>query len=242
MSDLRRAEELCEFCPKMCRFSCPVSEATFREALSPWGKVSLAALSGAEPEPSASEAFAGCTGCLRCQQYCAHANDVPRILYAARATSVRAGTALAAWTQAAERFRAAGHAEDVDLLAVRRAISAGEGPSRGPMLFAGCDALARGGDLARAALAVARELGAPLALAPETALCCGLKLLEAGHPDDFTAHGCTSSSSRLDARAPSASAGPPCRRGAASSTSPPISRERWRPPGSPRSVRRCPSR
>ena len=78
MNDLRRAAELCEFCPKMCRFSCPVSEATFREALSPWGKVSLAALSGEAPGSSASEAFAGCTGCLRCQQYCAHANDVPQ--------------------------------------------------------------------------------------------------------------------------------------------------------------------
>jgi Fe-S oxidoreductase len=191
VTDLRRAAELCEFCPKMCRFSCPVSEATFREALSPWGKVSLAALSGAAPGPPVAEAFAGCTGCLRCQQYCAHANDVPRVLYAARASSVRAGTALAAWTSTAERFRAAGHAEDVDLLAVHRAVSAGEtaaSRSRPAMLFAGCDALSQGGDLARAALAVARELGAPLGLAPETALCCGLKLVEAGHPDEFAAH------------------------------------------------------
>src|SRR5205085_5874167 len=189
VNDLRRAAELCEFCPKMCRFSCPVSEATFREALSPWGKVSLAALSGTAPELSASEAFAGCTGCLRCQQYCAHANDVPRVLYAARATSVRSGTALAAWTRTAERFRSAGHAEEVDLLAVHRDVSAGEtATSSRTMLIAGCDALAQGGDLARAALAVARELGAPLGLAGETALCCGLKLVEAGHPDDFTAH------------------------------------------------------
>jgi len=187
MNDLRRAAELCEFCPKMCRFSCPVSEASFREALSPWGKVSLAALAGAAPSSPASEAFAGCTGCLRCQHYCAHANDVPRVLYAARATSVRAGTALAAWTDVAERFRAVGHAQDVDLLAVRRGISTGDEPA-GAMLFAGCHGLARGGDLPRAALAVARELGAPLALAPDTALCCGLELLEAGYDDQFTAH------------------------------------------------------
>src|SRR5207248_5099901 len=73
-------------------------------------------------------------------------------------------------------------------------VSAGEGaapamrmPARA-MLFAGCDALAQGGDLARVALAVARELGAPLGLVPETALCCGLKLVEAGHPDEFAAH------------------------------------------------------
>ena len=56
------------------------------------------------------------------------------------------------------------------------------------MLLAGCDALAAGGRLAREALAVARAVGAPLALAPEEALCCGLKLVEAGHPEMFAAH------------------------------------------------------
>jgi len=186
VSDLRRAAELCEFCPKMCRFSCPVSEATSREALSPWGKVSLAALCGAAPQPPAAEAFAGCTGCLRCQVYCAHANDVPRVLYAARASSVRAGTGLPAWNEVAARFARSGHAKDEDLLAVHRSIPAEEGPSQA-ILFAGCDALAQGGELAQAALAVARELGAPLALAPEGALCCGLELIEAGHPEGFAA-------------------------------------------------------
>jgi len=56
------------------------------------------------------------------------------------------------------------------------------------MLLAGCDALAAGGRLVREALAVARAVGAPLALAPEAALCCGLKLVEAGHPEMFAAH------------------------------------------------------
>ena len=53
MNGLRRALELCEFCPKMCRFACPVSEATGREALTPWGKVSLAALATSELPPGA---------------------------------------------------------------------------------------------------------------------------------------------------------------------------------------------
>jgi Fe-S oxidoreductase len=191
VSDLRRAAELCEFCPKMCRFSCPVSEATSREALSPWGKVSLAALCGAAPQLPAAEAFAGCTGCLRCQVYCAHANDVPRVLYSARASSVRAGTGLPAWNEVAARFAQRGHAKEEDVLSVHRSISVAEGPSQGApqaILFAGCDALAQGGEVVEAALAVARELGAPLELAPEGALCCGLELVEAGHPEGFAAH------------------------------------------------------
>src|SRR5207237_9605519 len=81
------------------------------------------------------------------------------------------------------------------LLAFPRPLPAGEPPAMSiaganprATLFAGCDALAQGGDAARAALAVARELGAPLELVPETALCCGLKLVEAGHPVEFAAH------------------------------------------------------
>jgi Fe-S oxidoreductase len=231
---LRRAAELCEFCPKMCRFACPAAEVSSREAWTPWGKVSLAALAGREPESSAALAFGACSGCLRCQTYCAHANDVPAVLYAARASAIRAGSAPRPWAEVARRMAAVGHAEEVDLLAVHRRIAAGtSGRSSGaasissagqftdarrgregarlsirgvaetvtsllrpapgvvqqtPLLFAGCDALAAGGRLAREALAVARALGAPLVLAPETALCCGLKLVESGHPEMFAAH------------------------------------------------------
>lgn len=203
---LRRAQELCEFCPKLCRFACPVSEATGREALTPWGKVSLAALSGASPEPSAALAFAGCTGCLRCQQYCAHQNDVPTTLYAARAAAVRAGSAPAAWTSLAARFVAAGHGEPQDLAAAHRALAEGEAAravsqavrglpaaplEKRALLFVGCDALAAPaarGTVAADALFAARALGAPLQLAPVAALCCGLKLVEGGHPELFAAH------------------------------------------------------
>jgi Fe-S oxidoreductase len=98
-SALRKAAELCEFCPKMCRFTCPASETAQREAWTPWGKVSLAALTvgtGRDPDASAALAFHACTGCLRCQEYCAHKQDVPTLLYAARAAAARADTAPAA--------------------------------------------------------------------------------------------------------------------------------------------------
>ena len=234
MTNLTRALELCVFCPKMCRFACPASEVTSREAFTPWGKVSLAALAGRAPDESAAIAFGACTGCLRCQTYCAHANDVPALLYAARAGAVRAGSAPRAWAEVARRMSSAGHAEDVDVREVLRRITEEEAtatptatttttttatptatPSRTgtatrlravagavtallrpavqpgmgrPMLFAGCDALAAGGKVVREAIAVARVAGAPLGLAPEGALCCGLKLVEAGHPEMFATH------------------------------------------------------
>src|SRR5712691_4398521 len=214
----------------MCRFACPASEVTSREAFTPWGKVSLAALAGRAPDESAAIAFGACTGCLRCQTYCAHANDVPALLYAARAGAVRAGSAPRAWAEVARRMSSAGHAEDVDVREVLRRITEEEAtatpttsatatptptPSRtgtatrlravagavtallrpavqpgmgGPMLCAGCVGLAAGGKVVREAIAVARVAGAPLGLAPEGALCCGLKLVEAGHPEMFAAH------------------------------------------------------
>jgi Fe-S oxidoreductase len=180
---IRKAQELCEFCPKMCRFACPVSEVAGREALTPWGKVSLAALSGRQPDASAALAFGGCTGCHRCAVYCAHDNDVPSILYAARATAVRAGVAPKAWTELPARFSALGHGETADLAAIHATLRSGHGDA---LLFAGCDALASGGQEAREALFVAKALGAPLGVAG--ALCCGLKLREAGHPELHLAH------------------------------------------------------
>ena len=182
---LRRSQELCLACPKMCSFSCPVSEATSREALTPWGKVSLAALSGRSPDASAALAFAGCTGCHRCAVYCAHDNDVPSILYAARAVAVRAGVAPAAWTDLPARFSAQGHGETADLAAVHATLRTGHGDA---LLFPGCDALLQGGEEARDALFVAKELGAPLGLVPPGVLCCGQKLVEGGHPELHAAH------------------------------------------------------
>jgi len=98
VTSLTRALELCVFCPKMCRFACPASEVTSREAFTPWGKVSLAALAGRAPDESAALAFAACTGCLRCQTYCAHANDVPALLYAARAGAAQGASGVIAAT------------------------------------------------------------------------------------------------------------------------------------------------
>ena len=199
MISLHRAQELCEFCPKLCRFSCPVSEAEGREALTPWGKVSLAALSGRTPDASAALAFAGCTGCHRCAVYCAHDNDVPAILYAARAAAVRAGVAPRAWTELPARFAARGHCEPADLAAVHATLRTGHGDA---LLFPGCDALAQGGQEARDALFVAKSLGAPLDLVPEGALCCGLKLVEGGHPELHAAHFARVSRALTDPRRP----------------------------------------
>ena len=199
MTALRHEPDLCVYCPKMCRFTCPVSEVTGRDALTPGAKVSLAALCGREPDEAAALAFAACTGCDRCAQHCAHDNDVPAMLYAARATAVRAGVAPSFWAELALRFSKQGHGEDRDLASVRASLGETAGEA---MLFPGCDALAQGGGEAREALFVARKLGVPLRLAPAGALCCGRKLLEGGHPELHEAHAARVRSAVVRGRSP----------------------------------------
>ncbi len=87
LGEQRVALDSCAYCPKLCRFNCPVSEATGREALTPWGKMSVAFLVERRARPAdealASAAYA-CSGCGRCGAFCRNHVDVPDALAAAR--------------------------------------------------------------------------------------------------------------------------------------------------------------
>ena len=68
-----RATEYCTFCPKLCRFSCPIAEVEHRETVTPWGLMRLleyarrGTVAGSE---ETAEIFYHCTGCARCQTMC----------------------------------------------------------------------------------------------------------------------------------------------------------------------------
>ena len=126
-SPLTTAAPPCLTCPKLCSDVCPAHEASAREALTPWAKVSLAALStapGEQPGTSAAEAIAACTGCLRCTVHCPHGFEVTTFLQGARASAARAGTFAAGAAPLPMRFASAGHGEERDLRAVHRALHA----------------------------------------------------------------------------------------------------------------------
>ncbi len=183
------ASRLCVYCPKMCRFSCPVSEATRSETVTPWGKMTMLALTAAAGRaptvPEEAEALYACSGCLRCQTYCTHENDVPAALYAGRAAAVRAGVAPAAAVSVGAAFRARGSLEAIDL---QSAATRWTGPrKRGGVLFAGCEALAREPHTIDAMLSATKALGVPLSVHTAAPLCCGRPLLEAGFAEAFAA-------------------------------------------------------
>jgi len=87
----KKMMDYCTYCPKMCRFACPVSEATKTETYTPWGKMQIARWLTEKKLPLSSETVLPlyqCTNCLHCQVYCEHDNDVPEALRMVRKLAI----------------------------------------------------------------------------------------------------------------------------------------------------------
>jgi dimethylglycine catabolism B len=189
MDQHEQAYTYCSFCPKMCRFACPVSEATQNESHSTWGKMTAAHLvaEGQRPlDASTAKALHACTGCGRCKSFCKHENMVGPALFAAREETVKgshqpkgAASTLATFTQAQNPF---GH-ELAALVASWRSDT----PVRFP-LFPGCSSLVKGPQLIEDTIAVARAFGAPMGVSRMASRCCGYPLYAAGSHDAFRDH------------------------------------------------------
>ena len=114
MSGLRILEaqrpqlDSCAYCPKLCRFTCPVSEATGREAFTPWGKMStafLVATRARPPDAALATAAYACSGCGSCGAFCRNHVVVPEALAGARAVVVESGLAPPGIQALLDRFR-----------------------------------------------------------------------------------------------------------------------------------------
>jgi Fe-S oxidoreductase len=171
--DERRGElETCGYCPKLCRATCPVSDAESSEALTPWGKMTLTWYE-ARGDLAADRDLAalpwGCTGCLACRERCVHENPLVPTLEAARGVAHRRGLA----PRGSERALAA--------FAGRRAATRGRGVAQIPgaraVLVTGCGYGADGSREREDALHVAEALAGPVA---EAEGCCGLVARLAG--------------------------------------------------------------
>jgi dimethylglycine catabolism B len=180
----RKKLETCVYCPKLCRSSCPVSNAEPKETLTPWGKMSMAyfvARGDVEAAPSFAAPAWACTGCGACQQTCDHKNDVATTLFTARAGLMDLGIGNPAASRAAAQFPAHRNAtrDAIRELATHRGVE----PSAKTALLIGC-AYARGAPReARDAIDAAVGLaGGPVALVES---CCGLPLLHAGDARGF---------------------------------------------------------
>lgn len=179
------ALETCGYCPKLCRFACPVSEADPKESLTPWGKMTLswvAARGDVEVDRDLAGTAWACTGCFACRERCDHRNEVAHTLGAARADFRALGLAPAAAERVIEGFAAM--RREASEATAELARSPGVRADAGTALLVGCRYAREQPEEARAAIAVARRVLGEVRLVDA---CCGMPLLTAGDRAGFEA-------------------------------------------------------
>lgn len=167
LADVADAARHCSYCPKLCRYACPVATETGMESVTPWGidrEITAAVAHGVTPATAA--AVYACTGCRACGSVCLPGLDLPTHVRAARAAVVAAGLAPAGLDEEAGR-----------LVAPDAALAAGATPGAPLVLYPGCrseDGPALVGLFAAARL--------PYDVVGE-ASCCGARDADVGHAD-----------------------------------------------------------
>jgi Fe-S oxidoreductase len=92
----RKEIDYCTYCPKLCRFACPVAQAEARETSTPWGRQTLLYLVAEgrqELTPEIAETLYHCAFCMQCNAFCDHGIAVPPVMRESRAMALDAGMA-----------------------------------------------------------------------------------------------------------------------------------------------------
>ncbi len=183
--------DYCTFCPKMCRFVCPVSQAEFRETVTPTGKMTALYLvkSGALPlGREEAEIFHKCAGCLLCRTFCAHEISVPTVLEAARAAALDEGVEPKAVAGLRKEMKKNGNPFGASLLEELKKIVPKRlfAPKAQVVYWPGCTAVARRPQSVKATVKLLKALGADhVAVWHGEGQCCGQPLLNVGDYDGF---------------------------------------------------------
>jgi dimethylglycine catabolism B len=163
VGDVGPDAEHCSYCPKMCRYTCPVAEATGLESVTPWGIDRVIAAMARGDELTAGEMLPvwACTGCRQCGGACVPGLDLPAHVRAGRRHAVAAGAVPEGIDAEAGRDRP-----------LSTALQAGATPGAPTVVFPGCrsaddDALAA--VLGAAGIAYATVTG-----------CCGARDADVG--------------------------------------------------------------
>jgi Fe-S oxidoreductase len=183
-----RQLDYCTFCPKMCRHSCPVSNASGRETYIPREKMdrlNQLRLGHQRWTTESTDPLWACTGCRHCTMYCDHGNEPGLVLLTGRAAAVDHGVPHPALAGYSERFRA----REQRLSAQLQTAFPGKLATEGEIgYWPGCDAIDKGTDDIAAALAVFERTGVEAKIVDAPQACAGYPLLAAGHTDLFRWH------------------------------------------------------
>jgi Fe-S oxidoreductase len=177
----------CSFCPKLCRFACPVAEASGHEPYTPQAKMDrLNQLRrGDMPwSPDTTVPLYACTGCRQCTTQCLHGNEPGLVLLAGRAAASARGAGHPALSGYPDRFRnrerrlADSLHSEVEQSWFADTAAVGFWP--------GCDAIDKGMGEVHAALRLFERIGAgEVRMVQAGQTCAGYPLLAAGLIDMF---------------------------------------------------------
>lgn len=186
----RKEIDTCTFCPKLSRFVCPVALATGSEAYTPTGKMTmlhLLRIGAVEYGPEAAASAYKCTGCRACTAVCEHGVDVPSVLEAGRAESVRRGVAPPEVAQHDARVRSYGNPFGVDLHPVAADVVPAKYRGRRAEvgLFVGCTTLRHSPQTVRDTIKVFEVLGVDFGIYFPERWCSGYPSLTLGNVETF---------------------------------------------------------
>jgi fumarate reductase (CoM/CoB) subunit B len=186
MPDLETSLSYCTYCPKLCRHTCPVSNAEARETVVPQAKMATMRrlrLADGEKSVADTEPLYACTGCGACGEACLHHIAVGPSLFRGREEAEREGRGHPALAGLPARFDAHSRKAAAEL---RELIPAARRPSEAQVAYLpGCEEPR----LAASMLELCDRVGAEyVAIADGPHACGGYPLLAAGHFAAFRLH------------------------------------------------------
>ena len=181
----------CTYCPKLCRFSCPVAVGGASETFTPRQLMLTANLDRTARRaltPAVAQQLWSCVDCGGCSRFCEHGVEPATVLQAARHELVEAQAAPPAITAFLRAFAHAGAPPDYDR---HDDPAVGlEGDVNAPVhLFLGCQGSRRqDGDASRGALGICRDKLGATHVAMPSPRCCGHPLWRWGDDVAFRTH------------------------------------------------------
>ena len=190
MRDPEKATSLCNVCPKLCRFSCPVADADQNEATTPWGKMSTMKKVDEGKLPMDAETMGLAYKCLNCrssQSVCELDNPVSSALDTYRVRAFRGGLAPGTVYEYCRRFQQYDNPYGKDLLKkLTKLFPEKVRSKKKTVYFPGCTETARNPENLSSTLGLLEKLGGrEVGLYPEPIQCCGYPLFAAGDWDNF---------------------------------------------------------
>ncbi len=186
----RKSVSYCSACPKMCRFSCPVAQATGNESDTPTAKalvVQQVMAGRLELTAATANTFYRCSECLHSRTHCEHKIEVADHFQAARVAATAAGVEPPKVRRVDQSIRLKGNPFGADLLAaVADLVPPARRNARAAVAyFPGCVALVREPGIVRATVRLLEALGVDFAVYAGADSCTGYPALSGGYPDTF---------------------------------------------------------